>query len=260
MRAAALIPCQRWSRSSSRSSGSHSRSRYPRSSGVEHGPAGPGQVARPGTCVAEQHQARARHVRDRVAARRVVPVHDHRPVGAEDDVAGMQVAVAQSQPADALRDQGLRPREPGVDLRGRYADLADEAVPLARERRGRDELEQRELELGEAAADLGRAVGAVEHVLPHRHALDPLPDARRATVDPLDAQQPGGGRAGRAGRLGVPPLALDPVLRHPVVGRARLGHLHHRAAPVRVHGRSRATRYDLTEMPMQVRLLPGVLI
>ena len=63
------------------------------------------EVAGTAGTVAEQCQERAGDVRDGIPARSVEPVDDHRTLIAQDDVARMQIAVAQARPADLCRQQ-----------------------------------------------------------------------------------------------------------------------------------------------------------
>ena len=140
--------------------------------------------------VAEQRHRRARHIRDRVAARGVEPVDDHRPVAAEDDVArdaGRRGRDARCSPAAAGASSARA--SDGVDGRRRPADLAHEPVALARERHRRHEHEQRVMDVGEQAAERRAAIGPIDYELPHRRAIDALPDARRR--DRRSARCPG---------------------------------------------------------------------
>src|SRR5439155_6341858 len=62
-------------------------------------------------------------------------------------------------------------------------------------------------------AHLRAALRPIDHVLPHRGSLEPLPDARRAAGDLLDAEEPRCRRTRGARRLRVLRLVEDPLRR-----------------------------------------------
>src|ERR687898_2738742 len=206
--------------------------------------------------VGEQRERRPRNVGHGVAATGVEPVDEHRPVHAHDDVAGMQVPVAEARCVRPPRQQLECTRERGVHVRRRPADLADQPVALVRKRDRRDELEERQLDVRQRAPNLGSATRVIDDLLPERGPVDPLPDAGRAAEDLLYPEQRRCRRADRANRFDMLRLGPDPAGR----GR-RLRHLDDRAAAIGMDHGARSVRDYITEEygahPIPTRSLAG---